>query len=147
MTAFSGTSSHGQGHATAYAQILSDLMGIDMNRITIIQGDTQLVPRGGGTAGSRSLQLGGSAVLGAGEAAVEKAKRLVAHELEASPIDIIVTGDGTLGVAGVPDATMTWGQVAGIAMAEEPESPRPARRLPIRNLGGDLPVWRPRVRS
>ncbi len=139
VTALSGTSSHGQGHATAYAQILSDLMGIDMNLITIIQGDTQLVPRGGGTAGSRSLQLGGSAVLGAGEAAVEKAKRLVAGQLEASPIDIIVKGDGTLGVAGVPDATMTWGQVAEIAIAEEPQVPGLLAEFRFETSGATFP--------
>lgn len=123
VTAFSGTSSHGQGHATAYAQILSDLMGIPYTDIKLVQGDTKLVPRGGGTGGSRSLQLGGSAVLGAGEAAIEKAKVIVARQLEASASDVIVTDRGTLGVAGVPGAEMTWGQVAEFAAAEDPNAP------------------------
>ncbi len=123
VTAYSGTSSHGQGHATAYAQILSDLMGVPYTDIKLVQGDTRLVPRGGGTGGSRSLQLGGSAVLGAGEAAVEKAKMIVARQLEASVADITVTNRGTLGVVGVPDAEMSWGQVAEIVVAEDPNAP------------------------
>lgn len=120
VTAAVGTSSHGQGHATAYTQILGELMGIPHEDITIIQGDTALVPKGGGTGGSRSLQLGGSAVLGAGEAVIEKAKQIVGHQLEASPDDIVVIGDGTLGVAGVPGATMAWGTIAQKATEEEP---------------------------
>lgn len=123
VTAYSGTSSHGQGHATAYAQILSDLMGIPYTDIKLVQGDTKLVPRGGGTGGSRSLQLGGSAVLGAGEATVEKAKIIVARQLEASTADIVITERGTLGVAGVPGAEMTWGQVAERVVADDPDAP------------------------
>jgi carbon-monoxide dehydrogenase large subunit len=122
VTAYSGTSSHGQGHATAYAQILSDLMGIPYTDIKLVQGDTKLVPRGGGTGGSRSLQLGGSAVLGAGEAAIEKAKVIVANQMEASAADIIVTERGTLRVAGVPGAEMTWGQVATIVVEDDPNA-------------------------
>ena len=119
VTAHVGTSSHGQGHATAYAQILSELMGIPYEDIQVIQGDTALVAKGGGTGGSRSLQLGGSAVLGAGEAVIEKAKKIVAHHLEASSDDIAVVGDGTLGVVGVPDATMAWGTIAEKAAEED----------------------------
>ena len=119
VTAHVGTSSHGQGHATAYAQILSELMGVPYTDVTIIQGDTALVAKGGGTGGSRSLQLGGSAVLGAGEAVIEKAKKIVGHHLEANPDDIVVVGDGTLGVAGVPDATMAWGTIAEKAREQD----------------------------
>ena len=60
-----GTSAHGQGHATSFAMIVSDRLGIPMERIRFVQSDTALVPRGGGTGGSRSLQIGGSAVLDA----------------------------------------------------------------------------------
>lgn len=120
VTVSVGTSSHGQGHATAYAQIIGDLFGIPYTDVTVVQGDTDLVPRGGGTGGSRSLQLGGSAVHGAGGVVLEKAKRIVAHQLEASPADIVVIGDGRLGVAGVPDAALTWGEVAHMAAHESP---------------------------
>ncbi len=120
VTVAVGTSSHGQGHATAYAQIIGDLFGIPYTDVEVIQGDTAIVTRGGGTGGSRSLQLGGSAVLGAGEVVLERAKLLMADHLEANPDDIVVVGDGRLGVAGVPDATMTWGDIARAASHEAP---------------------------
>ncbi|RAG32986.1 xanthine dehydrogenase family protein molybdopterin-binding subunit, partial [Burkholderia multivorans] len=82
-TVRAGTFSHGQGHQTAFAMILSDQTGIPVDRITLVDGDTALVPKGGGTGGSRSLQLGGSAVFRATEALVEKARRLAARLLEA----------------------------------------------------------------
>ena len=78
-----GTFSHGQGHQTAFAMIVSDQTGIPVDQIRLVDGDTELVPRGGGTGGSRSLQLGGSAVHRATEALVDKAKKLAAHLLEA----------------------------------------------------------------
>ena len=120
VTVAVGTSSHGQGHATAYAQIIGDLFGIPYTDVEVVQGDTAIVPRGGGTGGSRSLQLGGSAVLGAGEVVLERAKLLMANHLEASSEDIVVTGDGGLGVAGVPHARMSWGEIARAAAHEAP---------------------------
>ena len=125
VTATSGTSSHGQGHATAFAQILSGLMGIPYTDIKIVQGDSIRIPKGGGTGGSRSLQMGGSAVLGAGEAVVDRAKTIVAEQLEAAHDDIVVVGDGTLGVAGVPGASMTWAQIAQAALDTPDLDPAP----------------------
>jgi carbon-monoxide dehydrogenase large subunit len=111
-----GTSAHGQGHQTTFAMIVSSETGIPVDRITLIQGDTDLVRSGGGTGGSRSLQLGGSAVLNATKAMVEKAKKLAAHLLEASEADIVIDTDrGTVGVAGVPSKALDWAQLAKAA--------------------------------
>ena len=110
-----GTSAHGQGHATAFAMIVSDRLGVPIDAIRLVQSDTAAVPRGGGTGGSRSLQVGGSAVLSASEAVLEKAKALAASELEASPRDIVVHAGGRVGVAGVPSTALTWARLAELA--------------------------------
>ena len=115
-----GTSAHGQGHQTAFAMIVSDQTGIPVDRIRLIAVDTDLVRSGGGTGGSRSLQLGGSAVLRATESLVDKAKHLAAHMLEADVGDIVVdTTTGTLGVAGVPSTGLDWAALASGATAAD----------------------------
>ncbi len=112
-TVLAGTAAHGQGHQTAYAMLVADRTGIPVERITLVDGDTDRVPTGGGTGGSRSLQLGGSAVTGATDAMIERAKDVAARMLEAGVGDIVVdVGAGTIGVAGVPAQALTWGQVA-----------------------------------
>jgi carbon-monoxide dehydrogenase large subunit len=110
-----GTSGHGQGHATSFSMIVSDTLGIPMEDIRFVQSDTAAVPRGEGTGGSRSLQLAGSAVLGAAEQVLDQAKALVAAELEANAADIVVHDGGRLGVAGVPARAFSWAEVAGLA--------------------------------
>jgi carbon-monoxide dehydrogenase large subunit len=112
-----GTSAHGQGHATSFAMLVSDQLGIPIESIKFVQSDTAVVPRGGGTGGSRSLQLGGSAVYAAAGKVLEQARERAAELLEASVDDIQVTDDGQLGVAGVPDRTVSWAQLA-TAVAE-----------------------------
>ncbi len=109
-----GTSAHGQGHETAFAQLASATLGIPMDEVRVLQADTDVVPRGAGTGGSRSLQLAGSALVRASDEVLAKARRIVAAHLEASADDI-VAGDGVLGVAGVPGAAMTWAEVARAA--------------------------------
>ncbi|MEC8985093.1 MAG: xanthine dehydrogenase family protein molybdopterin-binding subunit, partial [Actinomycetota bacterium] len=117
-----GTSAHGQGHQTSFAMIVSEHTGIPVESITLVQSDTDIVPRGGGTGGSRSLQLGGSAVKEATDAVIAKAKDLTAHLLEASVDDIVVnTEDGTIGVAGVPATALSWGKLAAASKKEVPE--------------------------
>ena len=112
-TIYAGTQSHGQGHQTAYAMLVADQTGIPVDQITLVDGDTDRVRTGGGTGGSRSLQLGGSAVRGATQAMVAKAKQLAARLLEADDADIVVdTAAGTIGVAGVPAQALTWGALA-----------------------------------
>jgi len=108
-----GSSSHGQGHHTAFAQVASDLTGIPMDRIEVRHGDTDEVPRGGGTGGSKSLQVGGSAVWEASEAAVARAKEIAADLLEANPDDVVLDVDsGEFSVAGTPSVSRNWVDVA-----------------------------------
>jgi carbon-monoxide dehydrogenase large subunit len=116
-----GTSGHGQGHATSFAMIVSDRLGIPMDRIHFVQSDTAAVPRGGGTGGSRSLQFGGNAVLAAADDVLDRARRLAADELEASVDDIVVTDDGRVGVAGVPSRALGWVDLAARAADEGEE--------------------------
>jgi carbon-monoxide dehydrogenase large subunit len=117
-----GTSAHGQGHETAFAMIVSDLLGVPMDKVTVVQSDTALVPRGQGTMGSRSLQTAGSALWRASEDVLRQAKELAAHMLEAFVEDIVV-GEGGLHVAGVPTSALTW---ADLVAAVRDDSKRPA---------------------
>ncbi|HEX2851210.1 MAG TPA: xanthine dehydrogenase family protein molybdopterin-binding subunit [Acidimicrobiales bacterium] len=112
-----GTSAHGQGHATSFAMIVADRLGIPIDSIRFVQSDTAEVPRGGGTGGSRSLQLGGNAVGKATDEVLAQARRLAADLLEASPDDIVVTDDGRVGVAGVPATALGWHDLATAATA------------------------------
>ncbi len=127
-TMYCGTQSHGQGHQTAYAMLVSAQTGIPVDRITLVDGDTDLVPRGGGTGGSRSLQVGGSAIHQATELVVERAKAIAARLLEADEADIVVdTSTGSVGVAGVPATALTWADIA--AEAERGDEPLAADAL------------------
>ncbi|MEM7275518.1 MAG: xanthine dehydrogenase family protein molybdopterin-binding subunit, partial [Actinomycetota bacterium] len=111
-----GSSSHGQGHHTTFAMIVSDATGIPMDRIEVRHGDTDDVPRGGGTGGSRSLQLGGTAILQASEDVVEKAKTLAAELLEANPADVVLdTETGAFSVIGTPAVSRGWVDIAAAA--------------------------------
>jgi carbon-monoxide dehydrogenase large subunit len=125
VTATVGTSAHGQGHETSFAMIVQELLGIPMDQVTVVQSDTALVPRGTGTMGSRSLQIGGSALYKASEGVLAKARQLAAHLLEANVDDIVLNEDGRLGVAGVPSSALTWGELAAAAKTTEgiPEGP------------------------
>ena len=116
-----GTSSHGQGHETAFTQLISDLLKIPFESIKVLQGDTGIIARGAGTGGSRSLQLGGSSLLRASNSVLEKAKTVVADHYEASVEDIILSDDGMLGVAGVPDTGLSWGEAALLTVPLLPE--------------------------
>src|SRR5438105_5921247 len=95
--------------------IVADRLGIPMSSIRFIQSDTALVPRGSGTGGSRSLQLGGNAVRAAAEVVLDQGRALAASLLEASPADIAVMGDGLIGVAGVPARALRWSELAQAA--------------------------------
>jgi carbon-monoxide dehydrogenase large subunit len=106
-----GTSPHGQGHVTAWSQIASDALGVDPDDITVIHGDTATAPYGMDTYGSRSLVIGGMAVLQAAERVVDKAKVVAAHMLEADPGDLEFK-DGAFSVKGAPGASKTIQEVA-----------------------------------
>jgi carbon-monoxide dehydrogenase large subunit len=114
VTVMSGTSAHGQGHATSFSMIVSDLLGIPMERITYRQSDTAIVRTGGGTGGSRSLQIGGNAVSKAASETREQAIAVAARMLEANTSDISLE-DGVFTVAGVPDVAISWEQLASYA--------------------------------
>ncbi|HET7388372.1 MAG TPA: xanthine dehydrogenase family protein molybdopterin-binding subunit [Nocardioidaceae bacterium] len=113
-TVMAGTSAHGQGHATTFSTIVADRLGIALENIEYVQSDTARVPRGGGTGGSRSGQLGGSAVRTAADAVEEQARRLAAEMLEAAPEDLELT-DGAVRMRGVPDRQVTWVELAAHA--------------------------------
>ena len=121
VTAKVGTSAHGQGHITAFSMIVSDMLGVPMDAVNLVQSDTDEIPRGAGTMGSRSLQTAGSAVHIASETVLAKAKTLAAHLLEAAEDDI-VKGDNGLQVAGVPTSAVSW---ADLAAAANDDSKRP----------------------
>jgi len=115
-----GTSSHGQGHDTAFSMLVNDVLGIPMDQVNHVDADTETVARGSGTMGSRSLQAGGSAVYEASKVVLEKGKQLAATLLEASADDIVV-GDGALQVAGVPAKSVSWAELASAAAEQEIE--------------------------
>jgi carbon-monoxide dehydrogenase large subunit len=117
VTVTVGTSAHGQGHTTAFAMIVADRLGVPLEAIEVVQSDTALVPRGGGTGGSRSLQLGGSALGAACDELLAKARELAAQALEAAPEDVVLGEDGRLAVAGVPTRGLGWAELAAQAEA------------------------------
>jgi aerobic carbon-monoxide dehydrogenase large subunit len=106
-----GTSPHGQGHETAWSQIVADRLGVPFDDIEILHGDTQFSPKGWDTYGSRSLVVGGIAVANAAERVVEKARKVAAHMLEASEDDIEFA-DGTFSVRGTPGTGKTIADLA-----------------------------------
>ena len=113
VTVLTGTSPHGQGHETAWAMLVADQLGVPIESIRVLHGDTDVVPRGEGTMGSRSLQLGGTAVHGAAEAVVELAKERAGQQLEANPEDIVIDKErGVLHVAGTPSVSVSWAELA-----------------------------------
>ncbi|HET9490657.1 MAG TPA: molybdopterin cofactor-binding domain-containing protein [Methylomirabilota bacterium] len=114
VTAYTGTSAHGQGHETTFAQIIADHLGVDFNRIVVRHGDTLNTPMGNGTGGSRSLAVGGSAILRAATAVQGKARRLAAIMLEAAPEDIILE-TGRYQVRGAPGRALTLAEIAAKA--------------------------------
>ncbi len=109
-----GTSPHGQGHETAWAQIAADALGVSPDDVEVLHGDTAIAPFGRDTYGSRSLPVGGVAVHLAGGKVVEKARKIAAHMLEAAEGDVEFEG-GRFSVAGSPDRGMTIQEVAGEA--------------------------------
>ncbi|HEY6566375.1 MAG TPA: xanthine dehydrogenase family protein molybdopterin-binding subunit, partial [Actinomycetota bacterium] len=111
ITVETGTSPHGQGHETAFAQITSAVLGVPFETITVVHSDTGRVRRGAGTWGSRSLQAGGSSVLERSQELVVKARALAAHILEADEADLQVGADG-VEVSGAPQRAITWADLS-----------------------------------
>jgi carbon-monoxide dehydrogenase large subunit len=112
-TVFSGSLSHGQGHDTAFCQLAADALGLPIEDIDLVQGDTDRVPFGNGTWGSRSASVGGVAVVMAADKVIEKARALAAHLLECAVEDIDYA-EGVFRVRGT-DRTLAFAEVADIA--------------------------------
>ena len=132
VTAYAGTHSHGQGHATTYAQLVGDALGVSHDAVEVVEGDTDRVPKGTGTFGSRSTITGGNAVVESAEAVREKAGRIAAHLLEGdadadpdahsdadSGSDLapehVTVSDGEFRVEGDPDRSRSLADVAAAA--------------------------------
>jgi carbon-monoxide dehydrogenase large subunit len=110
VTVFTGSHSHGQGHETTFAQVVADRLGIALENVDIVHGDTGRVPFGMGTYGSRSLAVGGTAIVKALDKIIAKGKKIAAHLLEASETDIEFK-DGKFTVAGT-DRAKAFGEVS-----------------------------------
>lgn len=121
-----GTTPYGQGHQTTWAMIVADRLGVDLDRIDVIHGDTDAVPQGEGTGGSRSVQLAGSAMVDASDKLIELAKARASDLLEAAVEDIVFdAGDadgrantGAFSVAGTPAVSVSWDDVAAAPPSE-----------------------------
>jgi len=111
VTVLSGASPHGQGQQTSFAQIVADRLGVEMDDITVMHGDTAVVPKGIGTFGSRATAVGGVAIYQAAEQVKEKARELASHLLEVDPDDLNFS-DGRFSVKGVPKKALTIQQIA-----------------------------------
>jgi aerobic carbon-monoxide dehydrogenase large subunit len=111
VTVYTGSHSHGQGHETTFAQLVADDLGIPIEQVEIVHGDTGAIPFGMGTYGSRSASVGGTAIKMSLQKIKEKGKKIAAHLLEASPKDIEYV-EGEFRVTGVPGKAVPFGAVA-----------------------------------
>jgi carbon-monoxide dehydrogenase large subunit len=114
IVAKTGSSSHGQGHETSFAQVVADRLGVPFETIKIVHGDTETMPRGGGTGGSRSLVVGGSALSKASSGVAEKAVKVAAAMLEVSPDDLSFVRGGVQ-VQGAPERRLELAEIAQAA--------------------------------
>ncbi len=115
-----GTSPHGQGHVTAWSMLVAEQLGIAIEDIEVIYGDTDVVPRGAGTMGSRSLQIGGAAVNQAALDVIEKAKDLAADLFEADRGDVVLDkASASFHVVGSPAVSHSWAELAAAALAKD----------------------------
>ena len=133
-----GTQSNGQGHETAYAQLLHERLGVPFERIRIVQGDTEAMESGGGTGGSRSLTAEGTAILRAAEIVIEKGKLVAAQHFEAAASDILFA-DGVFRVAGT-DRAIDIMRLAAIAR-EMPNPPEGVENGLDSEARIELPAW------
>lgn len=113
VSVFTGSHSHGQGHETTFAQVVADELGLPMEAVQIVHGDTDRIPFGTGTYGSRSAAIGGSALVRSAEKIREKVTKLAAHQLEAAVEDMVYDQEnGTVYVKGSPDKSKAFAELA-----------------------------------
>ena len=117
VTAYTGTSAHGQGHETTFSQIIADHLGVDFDKIVVRHGDTAAVQLGNGTGGSRSVAVGGTAILNATLKVQEKARRIAASMLEAAFEDVVLES-GRYHVKGAPSKALGLADIAAMAHGE-----------------------------
>ena len=110
VTVYTGSSAHGQGHETTFAQIVADRLGMDVGQVDVVHGDTGEVPFGMGTYGSRSAAVGGSAIAGSLDKIIAKGSRIAAHLLEAAEDDVEFVA-GEFRVKGSPESKQEWAGV------------------------------------
>jgi aerobic carbon-monoxide dehydrogenase large subunit len=114
-----GSFSHGQGHETTFAMIAAERLGLPLEKVRVVKGDTDEVATGTGTYASKSTQIGGSAARLAAEDVVERARRLVADYIEASADDVVLDDvNGRFHVAGAPEPSLSWADLAGRAAGD-----------------------------
>ncbi|MFZ4808717.1 MAG: xanthine dehydrogenase family protein molybdopterin-binding subunit [Hyphomicrobiaceae bacterium] len=113
VSVLTGSHSHGQGHETTFAQVVADKLGIGIEQVDIVHGDTAKVPFGMGTYGSRSIAVGGTAIVNALDKVIEKGRKIAAHLLEAAESDVVFE-NGAFQVKGT-DRKKTFGEVALVA--------------------------------
>jgi len=114
VTVLTGSSAHGQGHETVFAQVAADRMRVSLDKVAVRHGDTLAVQQGVGTFGSRSAVMGGGALAVAVDRVVDKARAIAGHLLEVSPEDIVQAEEG-FAVAGVPEKKVSWARIAAAA--------------------------------
>ncbi|MBI3241489.1 MAG: molybdopterin-dependent oxidoreductase [Chloroflexi bacterium] len=113
VTVLTGAHTHGQGHETTFAQIVADELGVNINDVDIVHGDTAVIPNGMGTYGSRSTSVGGSALVRSAEKVRAKMMKIAAHQLEAAVEDMVYDQDnGKVYVKGSPDKSKSFGDLA-----------------------------------
>jgi aerobic carbon-monoxide dehydrogenase large subunit len=116
VLARTGTTPYGQGHATTWAMLVAERLGVPIADVEVVSGDTDLFPTGTVTGGSRSVQLGGTAMAQAADVVVERARQVAADLLEAAPGDVVLDpADGCFHVVGTPAVSRTWAEVAAHA--------------------------------
>jgi carbon-monoxide dehydrogenase large subunit len=130
-----GTTPYGQGHVTTWAMIVSDRTGVPMERVTVLHGDTDEIRSGGLTVGSRSVQLGGTAIAVATTKLIDDARQRASQLLEAAADDVVLdAGVGRFHVAGTPARSLTWGEIAasdGEALAGDHDFEAPMPTFPF----------------
>ncbi|HEX3453228.1 MAG TPA: xanthine dehydrogenase family protein molybdopterin-binding subunit [Gaiellaceae bacterium] len=140
-----GSFSHGQGHETTFAMIAGERLGLPVDRVSVVKGDTDVVASGTGTYGSKSTQIGGVAARLAADEVVEQAKRLVADYLEANVDDVVLDpGLGRFHVTGAPEPFLDWAGLAERAAAdgklEELKSTQEYQGMPTFPFGAHVAV-------
>jgi carbon-monoxide dehydrogenase large subunit len=111
---YTGSFSHGQGHETSFAMLAAERLGLPLEKVSVVAGDTDSIPQGTGTYGSKSLQIGGTVAAQAASTVAERGKELAAELLEANPDDIVLDlGAGRFHVTGAPAPALSWSDLAG----------------------------------